>query len=175
MRRAAAILKSYAIDAENDISFAFKEAINAAETAKDNFVINLGLAECPYTSWLALLIAVGNLGFNYGEVSENAEILVAKSFIPDAISQSFHLGIKFDSKNNIAFYSGPLVKQKAEYLLELIMSRLDAESQCVTYYEAFPWFLESNNSTNITHAKSNISTLDNHFDEYFIKCKPLLF
>ena len=110
-----------------------------------------------------------------GDVSENAEILVAKSFIPNAIAGSFQSGIKFDSKYDIAFYSGPLVKQKAEYLLELIMARRDAESQCVTYYEAFPWFIEWDKSTDIIHAKYNVSTLDNYLDECVKKYKPLLF
>ena len=140
-----------------------------------NFFIHFVAGECPCTKWLELAISTGDLVFNWGDVSENAEILVAKSFIPDAIAGSFQLGIKFDSKYDIAFATGSLAQKKAEYLLALIMSRRDAESQCITYYEAFPWFIELNKSTNIIHAKNNVSLLDEYLDEYFIKCKPLLF
>ena len=55
------------------------------------------------------------------------------------------------------------------------MARRDAESQCVTYYEAFPWFIEWDKSTDIIHAKYNVSTLDNYLDECVKKYKPLLF
>ena len=175
MRRAAAILKSYALAAENDVSFALKEALKAGGLELGNFLIHYAAGELKYTKWLEVLISAGDIIFNLGDVSENAEILVAKSFIPNAIAGSFQSGIKFDSKYDIAFYSGPLVKQKAEYLLELIMARRDAESQCVTYYEAFPWFIEWDKSTDIIHAKYNVSTLDNYLDECVKKYKPLLF
>ena len=175
MRRAAGVLKSYALAAENDVSFALKEALKAGGMELGNIFIHYVAGEVKYTTWLEVLISAGDIIFNWGDVSENAEILVAKSFIPDAIAISFQSGIKFDSKYNFAFASGSLAQQKAKYLLALIMSRRDAESQCVTYYEASPWFMELTKSADITHAKNNVSTLDNYLDEYFIKCKPLLF
>ena len=175
MRRAAAVLKNYAINAENDISFAMDEAIHAGGHELSNFLISFALGECTYTKWITLLQATGNFVFNYGDISENAETLIAKTFIPDAISAHFQLGIKFDSKNNIAFFQGSLAKKKAGYFINLIIARIDAENQCVKYYEAYPWFSEWTKSDRINNAKSNMSTLDECLKYYYIKCCPLLY
>lgn len=138
-------------------------------------MINYALTMNPYTTWFALGINIGNMVYNYDEKYENKELLMAKSFIPDAITLEVQKNIKFNSTNNIAFSSGPLAKEKAQYLIVLIMARRDAENKFAELYESFSLAQRKINSENIDHAKGNVNLLDEYLDEYFIKYKPLVF
>lgn len=175
MRRAAGELKKYAIDSENGMANALLEATKEGERALNYDMINYALTMNPYTTWFALGINIGNMVYNYDEKYENKELLMAKSFIPDAITLEVQKNIKFNSTNNIAFSSGPLAKEKAQYLIVLIMARRDAENKFAELYESFSLAQRKINSENIDHAKGNVNLLDEYLDEYFIKYKPLVF
>lgn len=174
--KAAGILKQYAFNAENDLSFALHEANNAAGDVIVYYSINVALAKVPYVGvWLELTIVLGNILINYGDMSEQAELLITKAYISDAMAGQLQKNIKFNSANNVVYSSSGYAKYTAKYLINLIMGRCDAESQCVMFYEAFPWYLEWRNSQNIEHAKNNITVLNDYLNNYITKYASLLY